>query len=122
MLLSINAGKAVNGVMCHAVQAYPGPGRREPEKTLSYKPSTNQDHSCGMYAVDYMSKHGMLDEQARRELQEELKTGIPAPKRAPEEPKEEEQKETEGPVVQGTRSQLSVMQRRYNGRRLQEES
>ena len=56
-----------------------------------------------------MNKHGMLGEQARRELQEELKTGIPAPKHAPEGPKKEGQKETEGPAVQEEGPQLNMM-------------
>lgn len=80
---------------------------------LFYKPGTNANRSCGKYAVDYMNKHGMLGEQARRELQEELKTGIPAPKHASEGPKKEEQKEgqkeAEGPAVQEEGPQLNMM-------------
>ncbi len=67
---------------------------RSLKNKLNYRPSNSQDRSCGMYAVDYMNKNGMLKEQARRELQEELKTGIPAPKHDPERPGKEEQKET----------------------------
>lgn len=80
---------------------------------LFYKPGSNANRSCGKYAVDYMNKHGMLGEQARRELQEELKTGIPAPKHASEGPKKEEQKEgqkeAEGPAVQEEGPQLNMM-------------
>jgi hypothetical protein len=35
---------------------------------------------------------------------------------------EKEQKETEGPIVQGEGLQLNMMQRRYNGRRSREEA